>query len=614
MSVGTAAADRSPAGFGTHIRERRHLSRQEMVILTILAMLPLLSIALRILALPGVDSSGMGGLAWLGDNLNQLLSMSDVPVHQRNHVIYLLLIPSSAIIVTLARLTFGLKVLAFRSILISVAFHQSGLAASFLLIGLAIVAVQTLRPWLRHIELPRYARLSVILCTMSAMMVGAILLGPFIRADIAMGMVAFPVIALGFLAEGVARTSDRDHFLRAVWIAFNTIVIALLMAFVYSIPAVRGFVLRFPEIVLTQGVAVVMIAKFLDLRLLEQWDERLMSTLRSRAWLGARKRVAVIRNRVEPGTRSPGTLRSVQKIVDALREARYQVKVMEGDMSLPRELRHFFPEHPDTGEREGVVLNLAQGSRGAAGTTHIPGMLEVFGVAYTGPTPLGHAMTYDRVAFKVLMRQAGVPTPAFHLIPTKKPELPDLTYPAVVTPRHELDSKAAIVADARQLSRAARRLRRAGVEEAFVEQHVPGGTIVASLLGNDPVECLPLVALSAEGQKICPAPLDEETAERIREQARSAFHACGCRDYARVDLRMGEGGELWVTQVRTLGILAAQGSYVLAGTRAGYSFPGLMARIVEITRQRSRARSRTRTSSGRAAQPLVRSSDPVASP
>jgi D-alanine-D-alanine ligase len=603
----------NPAVWRAPERERQSLSRTELAILISLAVLPLLSILIRILALPGVDSGGLAGPAAIGDLLNRTLSLSDVPPSQRNHVIYLLLLPTSAIIVTLARLTLGLRVLAFRSILISVAFHQSGLIASFLLIGLAIVAIQILRPWLRHIELPKYARLSVILCTMSALLVAAILLGPLMRADIAWGMVAFPVIALGFLAEGVARTSDRDHFIRAYWIAINTVVIALVMAFVYSIPAVRSFALRFPEIVLTQGVAVVMIAKFLDFRLLEPWDERLMSALRSRAWLGARKRVAVIRNRVDPTAPARRALRSVQKIVDALREARYQVKVMEGDESLPRELRRFFPENPDTGVRDGVVLNLAQGSRGDAATTHVPAVLELFGVAYTGPTPLGHAMTFDRVAFKVLMRQAGIATPIFHVMPTRGPEPADLTYPAVVAPRHELDAKAAIVSDARQLRRGVRRLRRTGVDEAFIEQHVAGRQIAASLLGNDPVECLPLIELVADGEKICPAPLDEVMAERIREQAIAAFRACGCRDYGRVDIRMGERGELWVTEVRTLGILAAQGTFVRAGAQAGYSFPALMARIVEATRKRARTRSRNWPSTGRATPSLVQSSDPVGS-
>ncbi|MEO5988361.1 MAG: 7TM domain-containing protein [Candidatus Eisenbacteria bacterium] len=592
MNASTAVRNRSPAAIGTQARERQSLSGFELAILIVLAVLPLLSIGLRVLALPGVDNHGLDGPAALGAHLNQMLSLNDVPFEQRNHVIYLLLIPTSAIIVTLARLTLGLKVLAFRSILISVAFHQSGLIASFVLMALAIAVVQVLRPWLRHIELPKYARLSVILCTMSTLMVVVILLSPLMRRDIAWGMVAFPVIALGFLGEGIAQTTDRDHFVRAYWIAFNTILIALLMAFVYWIPALRSFVLRYPEIVLTQGIGVVLIAKFLDLRLFEHWDDRLMNTLRAREWLGARKRVAVIRNRLVPGSRSRHTLRSVQNIVDSLREARYQVKVMEGDTSLPGELRRFLPENPVTGAREGVVLNLAQGGRGDAGTTHIPAILELFGVAYAGPTPLGHAMTFDRVAFKVLLRQAGIPTPAFHLIPTKKgSELPDVTFPAVVVPRHELDSKSAIVSDAAQLQGAVRKLRRAGVEEAFIEQEVTGRSIAVSLLGNDPVECLPLVQLNAAGEKLCPAPLHEATAEHIREHARAAFRACGCRDYGRVDLRMDEGGGLWVTEVRTLGILAGQGAFARAAAEAGYSFADLMARIVEVTRKRSRRRN-----------------------
>ena len=605
-------AARAQASPGASDRERRILSHAELAVLIVIAMLPLLSIALRISALPG----GFDGFAWIGAPLNQLLSLDDVPSSQRDHIIYLLLIPTSALIVTVARLTLGLKVLAFRSILISVAFHQSGLLASFLLIGLAIVAIQILRPWLQHIDLPKYAHLSMILCTMSALMLGAILLGPLMRADIAYGMVAFPVIALGFLAEGVAKTSDRDHFIRACWIAANTIAIALLMALVYWIPAVRSFVLRFPEIVLTEGIGVVFIAKYLDLRLLEHWDARLMSTLRARAWLGAKQRVAVIRNRIEPGTHSRHTLRSVQKIVDALREAKYQVKVMEGDESLPRELRQFFPVNPATGEREGVVLNLAHGSRGDASTTHVPAILEVFGVAYSGPTPLGHAMAFDRVASKVLMRQAGIPTPTFHLLPTQGPreEPVDLVYPAMVVPRHELDAKSTIVSDTKELRAAVRHLRHAGVEEAFVEHYVGGRHIAVALLGNDPVECLPLVELDSKGSKTCPARLKESIAARVRDHAHAAFRACGCRDYGRVDVRIDQAGELWVTEVRTLGILAGQGTFVRAGAQAGYSLSALMARIVEVTRARAQAQRRPPQANPRKASSYAHSSDPVESP
>ena len=602
----------SRAANAAPVQKKRSLSRTELAILGVLAILPLLSIALRILALPGVETHGLDGLVSIGSRLNGLLSLSEVPPDHRRNILYLLRIPTCAMLVGLVRLIFGLRVLGFRSILIAVAFHQSGIAISVMLIVLAIAVVLGLRPWLRHIELPYYARVSVVLCVLTSLMLGAIIIGPWIRSDIGWDMIAYPVIALGWLAESVARSVDRDNFVKAAGLAINTVLVAFLMTAVFWFQPLLGFLLRFPEIVLTQVVAIVMMTKFLDFGLLQHWDTRVMEVI---GW-SEKGRVAVIRNQLEPGIRSRRTLRSVQKIVDGLRESGYKVRVMEGDASLPRELRRFFPADPATGERDGAVLNLAQGGRGDAGSTHVPAMLEVLGVAYSGPTPLGHARTFDRIAAKVLLRQAGVPTPKFVMLPTRRPDLPELRYPVVVVPRYEDDSRPEIASDRKQLLAALKRLRRRGLDEAFVEEHVPGREIAVGLIGSDPIECLPLVELAKRGEKICPAPVDDRTARRLREHARAAFRACGCRDYARVDVRIGEGGDLWVLEVRTLGILAGQGTFVRAGAQAGYSFPELMARIVEVTRARALTERRVRAIQrvpDHDARPLAGSTDPVGS-
>jgi D-alanine-D-alanine ligase len=108
-----------------------------------------------------------------------------------------------------------------------------------------------------------------------------------------------------------------------------------------------------------------------------------------------------------------------------------------------------------------------------------------------------------------------------------------------------------------------------------------------ALVGNDPVECLPLVELDTQRRlKICPARLEEPLAERVRKIARASFRACRCRDYARVDVRVTDKGRIRVVGVETLGILAAGGSFALASIEAGCPFPKLVCRIVEIARQR----------------------------
>jgi D-alanine-D-alanine ligase len=581
------AADSDDAPGRGLLRPKNQLSAAATCVLAIVALLPLIVIALRILALPGVVGPEWDAWRAPGIVLDRVLSLSDVPADQRDHVIYLLFVPTCALLVALARLTFGLRVLGFRSILIAVAFHQSGVVASLLLIAVAVITVLLLRPWLRRIQMPYYARVSMILCTVSVTMVGAVVIGPWMRQDIVWGIAYFPVIVLGMLAEGIARTVDRDNAAQASWLALNTVGLAFLMALVCQVPALRGFILRFPEIVLTQVVMIVMISEFLDLRLLQRKDPALEPRARPRSDPRSLA-VAVVRNRIEPGHRGHA-LRSVQKIVDALRAGGYRVRVLEGNAMLLRRLRKFFPADRETGERRGMVLNLAHGVKGDDPTTHVPAVLEMSGVPYTGPTPAGHATLFDRVLARMMLKQAGIPTPAFRSIVNDQGDLRGLQFPAVVRARHDPGPKPAVVSDRRQLRTAVKRVVRRTRREAFVEELVTGRLIQVGLIGNDPIECLPLVEVDPERRlRICPAPLDDTVAQQIREHAQAAFRTCGCRDYARVDIRLGESQDLWVLEVRNLGILAGGGSFVQAGAQAGYTFQDLVCRIVEVARIRAR--------------------------
>jgi D-alanine-D-alanine ligase len=49
-----------------------------------------------------------------------------------------------------------------------------------------------------------------------------------------------------------------------------------------------------------------------------------------------------------------------------------------------------------------------------------------------------------------------------------------------------------------------------------------------------------------------PAPFNDATTKRIREQAEIAYAACGCRDYARVDFIFSEPDGLFLLEINTL--------------------------------------------------------------
>ena len=581
------------------IRPKGNLTNGELWMLAAIAFLPLFSVAIRSLSFPGMLEGGAGIFQRIGSVLQQLFSLSAVPADQRDHVLYLLFLPTSALLVAIARLTFGLRVLGFRSILISVGFHQSGVMPSLLLIAVAVTAIVLLRPWLRRVGLPYYARVSVILCTVAVTMLIALIAGPWMQSDVLWGAAFFPVIVLGMLAEGIADTMDRDNAVTATWRALTTMALAFIIACLGWTPALKALLLQFPELVLTQIVAIVLVSEYLDLRLLEGWDQRVAESLVPR--LVARPgsfRVAVVRGTPEPeGLANTGLVarrraaaKSVKRIVASLRRAGYTVKVLEGDSTLLHQLRKFLPTEPGASAgnlAQGIVLDLAHGVRGDVRAAHVPAMLEMSGLPYVGPDPFGHAMAYDRVVARVLLHEAGLPTPASCVLDAPSGEAPGLRFPLAVYPRRDPQAKAKIVRNPEQLRDAARRVIRRYGQDAVVEEHVRGRRISVGLVGNSPVRCLPLVELNPlTGKRTCPAVLDERLAKRIRGMARQAFRACDARDFARVDLRVSSRGEICVMKVSSLGVLSRGGTFVLAGEHGGLPYGRLVRRIVEVARAR----------------------------
>ncbi|MDX0840413.1 hypothetical protein GOD96_31650, partial [Sinorhizobium medicae] len=289
----------------------------------------------------------------------------------------------------------------------------------------------------------------------------------------------------------------------------------------------------------------------------------------------------------------------------ALQEAGHETLVCEGDMRLLAELERFMP--PDQqGRPSGIVFNMAQGIQGEYRYTHVPGMLEMAGVPYTGSSPLGHVLAQDKVLAKTLLRSCGVPTPNFRVMRSGTESTGDLRFPLVVKSRlEECSLGLQLVHDPVQLRHAVEEIVARYGQDALVEEYIEGREIYVALLGNEELEVLPLVEqdfgdretrmftaedkqdnTAAGPQTICPAEIGSTLATVLRDVSVATFRACHCRDFARLDLRIDCSGQPFVLEINAMPAIGVRSIYHLAASTAGYSYSRMVNRILDVAHTR----------------------------
>lgn len=324
-------------------------------------------------------------------------------------------------------------------------------------------------------------------------------------------------------------------------------------------------------------------------------------------------KVAVVENRDHAGVINTFGQRcpekygktAIQNVIRSLRQEGHEVLLCEGDKHLLSALEAFMP-HGALGRPTGMVFNMAYGIQGGCRYTHVPAILEMAGVPYTGSGPLGHALALDKIITKDLIRLAGVPTPNYRVMRSATQSADGLRFPVVVKPRHESTSFGLqLVHDRVRLAQAVESILATYDQAALAEEYIDGREVCVALLGNERMEFLPLVEqdfgdretrlvtwedklhkVAFEPEKICPAPVSEALADTLRRISLATFRACHCKDYARVDIRIDSRGNPFVLEINSMASLGLTGSYVCAAQTAGYSFAALANRILDVAHER----------------------------
>jgi D-alanine-D-alanine ligase len=320
--------------------------------------------------------------------------------------------------------------------------------------------------------------------------------------------------------------------------------------------------------------------------------------------------VAVVYNRDRKGTINVFGMQNkewypeetIQKVVKALEAGDHTVELIPADRHLLAKLNKFLPRLSKR-RPNGIVLNLALGVQGKCRYTHVPSLLELAGIPYSGSNPMGHSLAQDKVVTKQILMASNLPTPNYRVYMEPELDAPYLKYPVIVKPRGEAASFGLkIVHDDESLKEAISELFEEYKQPALAEEFIDGREVNVSVLGNNPPQVLPVLelVLSKECQgvyshdvkfkrtlkkkvkMVCPAELPPETAAYLQKLAVRTFEVLNIYDFGRVDFRLDKYNQPYILEMNSMASINPGSSFVRAAMIAGISYDQLINRIIEV--------------------------------
>lgn len=296
---------------------------------------------------------------------------------------------------------------------------------------------------------------------------------------------------------------------------------------------------------------------------------------------------------------------TVNAIASALGRGGCKVIKIEADENAYTRLRRCRPD---------IVFNIAEGFRGESRESHIPAMLEMLGIPYTGSSPSTLAICLDKALTHKVLSAYGVPSPKFQVFKRAEERVSgELDFPLVVKPLLEGSSKGirsnSLVRDEESLRKQVSWIIKTYHQPAIVEEFMPGREFTVGLIGNKNPVVLPIVEIcldrlpggaspiySYEAKWIwdtpenpleifrCPAPIPKQLEEEIKEIAIKTFEVLGCRDLCRIDMRLDREGTPRVLEVNPLpGLIPdpdAHSCLPEAARAAGFTYDELICTIL----------------------------------
>ena len=241
------------------------------------------------------------------------------------------------------------------------------------------------------------------------------------------------------------------------------------------------------------------------------------------------------------------------------------------------------------------------GRGGEDGT--LQAVLEFLQMPYTGSGVMASAITMDKLRSKLLWQGRGLPSGKFVWLTRQQHDagldaatqasIDALGLPLFVKPSCEGSSVGISRVNSVEALPAA-------LEEAFrhdndvlIEAFLSGAEYTVGILGD---EILPSIRIktasefydyeakyiSDDTEYFCPSGLSAEKEAELQTLVLAAWRALGCSGWGRVDVMADGEGNFQLLEVNTSPGMTSHSLVPMAARQAGYTFPQLVARILEL--------------------------------
>ena len=312
------------------------------------------------------------------------------------------------------------------------------------------------------------------------------------------------------------------------------------------------------------------------------------------------------------GTFNPEDLETVRKLKDALSELpQYRVRYLDNHKTLERDLAGL---HTD------LVLNLCDEgyNNDPFKELHVPAMLDVLGIPYTGAGPSALAACYDKGLVRAVAQSLDVPVPLeTYVRPGDQGATLPSVFPALLKPNQGDSSqgitKDAVVKNTKGLLDYLDKLRVDFPRRSIlVQEYLTGAEYTVALVGNPDQGLRALPILEVDYSRLDPklpkilgyeskwepdspywtqikyheANLTDHVQGQLIEHSARLFERLGCRDYARFDFRADAQGELKLLEVNPNPGWCWDGKVNLMASFSGMRYSELLRQILAAAEER----------------------------